>query len=238
MNEKKIKVYELKEVCKELNIGLQVLRSYIKEGKIKASKIGRKYVITEESINDFINSNLVKTTLTLEDYLKDNNRRQENFLLSYLFSINELTKENPINFKDWDIETTFKHYVEQETGKKHDLEEVRSLLKETLTKLLDYTITIERKDEDTTLKGSFTLISKVVDQEEEGLVVELNKNFLLYKEALQEKNIIKQPLENFKNLGTKDLEKAKDFLGAKTININSKKDIENLEEIEKELQER
>lgn len=60
MNEKKIKVYELKEVCKELNIGLQVLRSYIKEGKIKASKIGRKYVITEESINDFINSNLVE----------------------------------------------------------------------------------------------------------------------------------------------------------------------------------
>lgn len=71
MNEKKIKVYELKEVCKELNIGLQVLRSYIKEGKIKASKIGRKYVITEESINDFINSNLVEPKRDLEELTKE-----------------------------------------------------------------------------------------------------------------------------------------------------------------------
>lgn len=59
-HEKKIKVYELKEVCKELNIGLQVLRSYIKEGKIKASKIGRKYLITEEAINEFLEANIVK----------------------------------------------------------------------------------------------------------------------------------------------------------------------------------
>ena len=71
MNEKKIKVYELKEVCKELNIGLQVLRSYIKEGKIKASKIGRKYVITEESINDFINSNLVEPKRDLDELTKE-----------------------------------------------------------------------------------------------------------------------------------------------------------------------
>ncbi len=78
MNEKKIKVYELKEVCKELNIGLQVLRSYIKEGKIKASKIGRKYVITEESINDFINSNLVEPKRDLKgltEELLDNDEK-------------------------------------------------------------------------------------------------------------------------------------------------------------------
>ncbi len=81
MNEKKIKVYELKEVCKELNIGLQVLRSYIKEGKIKASKIGRKYVITEESINDFINSNLVEPKKDLrgltEELLSIDNKNLE-----------------------------------------------------------------------------------------------------------------------------------------------------------------
>lgn len=59
-HEKKIKVYELKEVCKELNIGLQVLRTYIKEGKIKASKIGRKYLITEEAINEFLEANIVR----------------------------------------------------------------------------------------------------------------------------------------------------------------------------------
>ena len=69
--EKKIKVYDLKEVCKELNIGLQVLRSYIKEGKIKASKIGRKYVITEESINDFIKSNQVEPKKTLKELTEE-----------------------------------------------------------------------------------------------------------------------------------------------------------------------
>ena len=81
MNEKKIKVYELKEVCKELNIGLQVLRSYIKEGKIKASKIGLKYLITEESINDFINSNLVEPKKDLrgltEELLSIDNKNLE-----------------------------------------------------------------------------------------------------------------------------------------------------------------
>jgi len=94
MNEKKIKVYELKEVCKELNIGLQVLRSYIKEGKIKASKIGRKYVITEESINDFINSNLVEPKKDLrgltEELLSIDNKN-----LELLEDLKKAVKETP-----------------------------------------------------------------------------------------------------------------------------------------------
>lgn len=58
--EKGLKVYELKEVCELLKINLQVLRRYIKDGEIKASKIGRKYIITEESLRDFIKKNEVK----------------------------------------------------------------------------------------------------------------------------------------------------------------------------------
>lgn len=58
--EKGLKVYELKEVCDLLKINLQVLRRYIKDGEIKASKIGRKYIITEESLKDFIKQNEVK----------------------------------------------------------------------------------------------------------------------------------------------------------------------------------
>ena len=68
MNEP-IKVYELKEVASILKINLRVLRRYIKEGKIKASKIGRKYVITVEDLEAFIkgNSNTIATNNTSTD---------------------------------------------------------------------------------------------------------------------------------------------------------------------------
>ena len=56
MNEP-IRVYELKEVASILKINLRVLRRYIKEDKIKASKIGRKYVITAEDLEAFIKGN-------------------------------------------------------------------------------------------------------------------------------------------------------------------------------------
>ena len=94
MNEKQIKVYDLKEVCKELNIGLQVLRSYIKEGKIKASKIGRKYVITEESINEFINSNLVEPKKDLKGLTEEILSMDEKNL-ELLEELKEEVKEAP-----------------------------------------------------------------------------------------------------------------------------------------------
>lgn len=56
MNEN-IKLYDLKEVASILKINLRVLRRYIKENKIKASKIGRKYVITAEDLEAFIKGN-------------------------------------------------------------------------------------------------------------------------------------------------------------------------------------
>ena len=52
-----IKVYDLKEVASILKINLRVLRRYIKEGKIKASKIGRKYVITAEDLDAYLQGN-------------------------------------------------------------------------------------------------------------------------------------------------------------------------------------
>lgn len=58
--ENSLKVYELKEVCELLKINLRVLRRYIKDGEIKASKIGRKYIITEASLKDFLERNEVK----------------------------------------------------------------------------------------------------------------------------------------------------------------------------------
>lgn len=52
-----LKFYELQEVADILKINIRVLRQYVREGKIKASKIGRKYLITEEEIKDFVKRN-------------------------------------------------------------------------------------------------------------------------------------------------------------------------------------
>ena len=54
-----MKIYDLQEVCEILKMNIQTIRIYIKEGKLKASKVGRKYVITEEDFKDFLESQRV-----------------------------------------------------------------------------------------------------------------------------------------------------------------------------------
>lgn len=54
-----MKIYDLNEVCEILKMNIQTIRIYIKEGKLKASKVGRKYVITEEDFKGFLESQRV-----------------------------------------------------------------------------------------------------------------------------------------------------------------------------------
>ena len=54
-----MKIYDLQEVCEILKMNIQTIRIYIKEGKLKASKVGRKYVITEEDFKSFLESQRV-----------------------------------------------------------------------------------------------------------------------------------------------------------------------------------
>lgn len=49
-----MKVYDLDDLVKLLKMNIQTLRIYIKEGKLKASKVGRKYIITEENLKEFL----------------------------------------------------------------------------------------------------------------------------------------------------------------------------------------
>ena len=76
MNEP-IKVYELKEVASILKINLRVLRRYIKEEKIRASKIGRKYVITAEDLEAYIKGNSNKPTSFYEMKLAERKAQNE-----------------------------------------------------------------------------------------------------------------------------------------------------------------
>lgn len=55
-----MKLYNLDEVVKLLGLNIQTIRIYIKEGKLKASKVGRKYVVTDEAIKEFLKANEVQ----------------------------------------------------------------------------------------------------------------------------------------------------------------------------------
>lgn len=51
-----IKIYTMKEVSELLKVTERTLYNYIKGGKFKAKKIGGKWIITEENLKLFIDS--------------------------------------------------------------------------------------------------------------------------------------------------------------------------------------
>ena len=55
-----MKVYNLKQVVELLGLNIQTIRQYIKNGKLKASKIGTHYIVTDEAIREFLKANEVK----------------------------------------------------------------------------------------------------------------------------------------------------------------------------------
>jgi excisionase family DNA binding protein len=54
---KKLDVYTLEELSEQLDMEKQTLRSYIKNGKLKASKIGNKYFVTGEDVMELMQNN-------------------------------------------------------------------------------------------------------------------------------------------------------------------------------------
>lgn len=49
------KAYTLNDVSEMLNIHIATLRKYVKSGRLKATKIGNKYIVSEEHYIEFIN---------------------------------------------------------------------------------------------------------------------------------------------------------------------------------------
>lgn len=54
---KKLDVYTLEELSEQLDMDKQTLRNYIKNGKLKASKIGNKYFVTGEDVMELMQNN-------------------------------------------------------------------------------------------------------------------------------------------------------------------------------------
>lgn len=52
-----LEVYTVDDVAQSLDMHITTVREYIKRGELKASKVGRKYIITLDNYKDFINAN-------------------------------------------------------------------------------------------------------------------------------------------------------------------------------------
>lgn len=50
-----MKYYEVSEMAQKLDIAENTLRKYIREERVKAVKVGKRYIISEENYNKFIN---------------------------------------------------------------------------------------------------------------------------------------------------------------------------------------
>lgn len=49
-----LKMYDLEEISKKTGISVKSLRKWIRQGKVKAKKLGVKYYVSEESLIEFL----------------------------------------------------------------------------------------------------------------------------------------------------------------------------------------
>lgn len=50
-----VKTYTVSDIAQDLGVTERTIREYIKNGKIKAVKVGNKYIISEDNYRDFVN---------------------------------------------------------------------------------------------------------------------------------------------------------------------------------------
>ena len=50
-----LKTYTVSDIAQHLGVTERTIREYIKSGKIKAVKVGNKYIISEDNYRDFVN---------------------------------------------------------------------------------------------------------------------------------------------------------------------------------------
>ncbi len=53
-----IKLYSLKELVYPLKVNMITIRGYVREGRLKGQKVGQKWYVTEESLQEFLLSSL------------------------------------------------------------------------------------------------------------------------------------------------------------------------------------
>ena len=62
INLESIKMYDLKELSEKIGISVVSLREWIKQGKLKAKKLGVKYYVSEDDLIEFLKKGSDKET--------------------------------------------------------------------------------------------------------------------------------------------------------------------------------
>ncbi|MDG0826446.1 helix-turn-helix domain-containing protein [Staphylococcus equorum] len=57
---KQLEVYTANDIAQLLDLSIDTVRTYIKRGDLKASKVGRKYIITNDNYKAFIKAHEVQ----------------------------------------------------------------------------------------------------------------------------------------------------------------------------------
>lgn len=57
---KQLEVYTADDIAQLLDLSIDTVRTYIKRGDLKASKVGRKYIITNDNYKAFIKAHEVQ----------------------------------------------------------------------------------------------------------------------------------------------------------------------------------
>lgn len=151
-NDKGLRVYDLNELCELLGVSLQVIRRYIKDGKLTASKIGRKYLITEKSLQDFINGNTKKPISNKEmlEYLKNYDASNE-------------TDTITIDLEDYLAKTGRKNINKEQIEK-------------TIKDIMKTYITTTKTDDKEAYTTTYTIIKGISKTEDGAFIVEVNKD--------------------------------------------------------------
>lgn len=57
-----LKMYDLEEISKKTGISVKSLRKWIRQGKLKAKKLGVKYYVSEDDLIEFLKKGSDKET--------------------------------------------------------------------------------------------------------------------------------------------------------------------------------
>lgn len=55
-----VETYTVEQVAEQLGVSVRTIREYVREGKIKAVKVGNKYIISEDNFRDFVNGKQIR----------------------------------------------------------------------------------------------------------------------------------------------------------------------------------
>lgn len=121
-----VETYTVEQIAEQLGVSVRTIREYVRDGKIKAVKVGNKYIISEDNFRDFVNGETnVMNNITLGMVISNAlNTSDKEFEIKDLFNGQIWEQEDPNNRRQ--LGRQFKEEVENGNINGVSIKEVRS----------------------------------------------------------------------------------------------------------------